>query len=213
MGVPLRDDPFVCFGAKPKKGLIPWSSAWPEVGKGTLVGSWKKEPTGGSWRRARQKGSWESTPDSRSDQSAWDRVQKRWGKASQDESAFPWLEEISRRMHASVSLQGMQCHNLTFLHLSWLKPYCSFVLCSFLPLPWLYFLCHEEKCNAPIGTTRWFTGQDWNGLKKLMYSGGRVGNVTKPWNQTNFNPQKNWPCVTSSPLQSRWLNEYKHNES
>ena len=30
-------------------------------------------------------------------------------------------------------------------------------------------------CDTPIGTTRWFTGQDWNGLKKLMYSGGGGG--------------------------------------
>ena len=34
-------------------------------------------------------------------------------------------------------------------------------------------------CDTPIGTTRWFTGQDWNGLKKLMYSGGRGGIVTE----------------------------------
>ena len=27
--------------------------------------------------------------------------------------------------------------------------------------------------DTPIETTRWFTGQDWNGLKKLMYSVGR----------------------------------------
>ena len=56
-------------------------------------------------------------------------------KMSQHSSGFV---EFSLEIHASVSLQGMQCHNLTFLHLSWPKPYCSFVL--FLPLPWLYFL-------------------------------------------------------------------------
>ena len=29
-----------------------------------------------------------------------------------------WFVEISLEIHASVSLQGMQCHNLTFLHMS-----------------------------------------------------------------------------------------------
>ena len=43
-------------------------------------------------------------------------------------------------------------------------------------------------CDAPIGTTRWITGQDWNGLKKLMYSGGRGGIVT------NVNTTKGFIC-------------------
>ena len=50
-----------------------------------------------------------------------------------------WFVEISLEIHASVSLQGMQCHNLTFLHLSWPKPYCSFVLFSFSSTPLIVF--------------------------------------------------------------------------
>ena len=91
-----------------------------------------------------------------------------------------WFVEISLEIHNSTSLPGMQCHNLNFLHLSWPKPYCLFV-CSlflFLPLTWLYFLCRKEMCNTLVGTTRWFTDQDWNGLKKLMYSVGHGGIIT-----------------------------------
>ena len=39
--------------------------------------------------------------------------------------------------------------------------------------------------DAPIGITRWFTGQDWNGLKKLMYSGG----IEWVLSQVNVTPQ------------------------
>ena len=51
-----------------------------------------------------------------------------------------WFVEFSQEIHASISLHRMQCHNLTFLHLSWPKPYCSFVLCSFSPTPLIVFL-------------------------------------------------------------------------
>ena len=70
-----------------------------------------------------------------------------------------WFVEISLEIHASVSLQGIQCHNLTLLHLSWPKPNCSFVLCFFFSHSLDCISCsHEEMCNTPIGTTRWFTG-------------------------------------------------------
>ena len=49
--------------------------------------------------------SWQSTPDSRRDQSAWDRVQK---QVREDQSRWVGIPssfvEISRRMHVSVSL-------------------------------------------------------------------------------------------------------------
>ena len=91
--------------------------------------------------------------------------------------------EISRRMHVSFSLQihkGMQSVT-TYLSCTWVNPspYCSFVLCSFFSHSLDCISCsHEEMCDNPIGTTRWFTGQDWNGLKNLMYSGGWGGIVT-----------------------------------
>ena len=34
---------------------------------------------------------------------------------------------------------------------------------------------HEEMCDAPIGTISWSPAKKWNGLKKLMYSGGGEG--------------------------------------
>ena len=42
-GMRRADDIFVCFGAKPNKGLSWRSSTWPEVGKGAQERSWKKE--------------------------------------------------------------------------------------------------------------------------------------------------------------------------
>ena len=55
-----------------------------------------------------------------------------------------WVVEFSLEIYASVSLhmhKGMQCY-ITPLLAPWVNPssYCSMVLCSFLPLPWLYFL-------------------------------------------------------------------------
>ena len=52
----------------------------------------------------------------------------------------------------------------------------AFVLCSF-SLDCIS-CSHKEMCDTPIGTTRWFTSQDWNGLKKLMYSRDRGDMVT-----------------------------------
>ena len=122
------------------KGLDSRSRTRPEVGKGTRVESLKKGPREVSWRRATERGSWQSTPD-REETSRHEigssSSEGRPVKMSQHSS---WFVEFSLEIHAGVSLQGMQCHNLTFLYLSWPKPYCSFVLCSFLPLPWLYFL-------------------------------------------------------------------------
>ena len=117
---------FVCFGAKPKTWNwdLGQDRKWGRKGRSEKeeTASWKKEPTGGSWRQARQKGSWQSTPDSRRDQSAWDRVLK---QVREDQSRwvgiFSSFVEISRRMHVSVSLhmqRNAECHNLTFLHLS-----------------------------------------------------------------------------------------------
>ena len=61
------DDPFVCFGAKPNKGLSSRSSTRPGVGKGTL----EKKLEKGTQRRQLAKGDAEgqSTTDSRRDQS------------------------------------------------------------------------------------------------------------------------------------------------
>ena len=48
------EDPFVCFGAEPNKGLSSRSSMKLELGKGTPETSCKKEPREGSWRRETQ---------------------------------------------------------------------------------------------------------------------------------------------------------------
>ena len=72
------DDFFVCFGAKPNKGLSLRSSMSLEVGEEKLVQekperSWQKEPREGqlakgnpervSWWRETQRGSWEWTAE------------------------------------------------------------------------------------------------------------------------------------------------------
>ena len=63
-------------------------STRPEVGMGTPVREELEEE--GTHRRKLAKGDAEgqSTPNSRRDQSAWNRVQGQWGKTSQDELAF-----------------------------------------------------------------------------------------------------------------------------
>ena len=88
VGGPLSRRSLCLFWRETKQRPELETSTWPEVGKGTRERSWKKEPREGSWRRATERDSWQSTPDSRRDESAWDSVQKQWGKASQDELAF-----------------------------------------------------------------------------------------------------------------------------
>ena len=140
LGGPPSRQPLCLFWRETRQKV--WSRDLDATGsrKGTPVRSWTKERGEFSWRRATKKGSWQSTPDSRRDQS--DEIgssssEGRPVKMSQHSSRFV---EFSLEIHASVSLQGMQCHNLTFLHLCWPNPYGSFVLCSFSPTPLIVFL-------------------------------------------------------------------------
>ena len=148
--------------------------------------SWKKEPRGRSWQRATERGSWESTRDSRRDQSAWDRVQQQWGKTSQDELAF--LVALWKFREGCTSALVYRCTKecrVSQLNLLALELIQTHIVRLFFALFSHSLDCiscsHREMCDTPIGTTRWFTGLDWNGLTKLMYSGGRGGIVTELW--------------------------------
>ena len=125
-----------------------------EVGKGTPVRSWKKEPTGNSWRRATERGSWQSTPDNRRHQSAWDRVHHQWGKTSQDELAFlvAWWKFREGCTSALVYRCTKECRvsqlNLLALELTQaLIVRLFFVL--FSPTPLVVFLVAMKKCAIP----------------------------------------------------------------
>ena len=130
-----------------------------EVGTGTPesgVGKRNSEKAvGEGWRRG------QSRPDSRRDQSAWNRVQEQWGRTSQDESAFLVAcgNFAKKTLHISDSLQmhkEMQCHKLALLALELTQAHIvRLFLVLFLPLPWLYFLCRKELCDTPVGATRW----------------------------------------------------------
>ena len=137
-GVRQVDDLFVCFGAKPNKGLSSISSTRPEVGNGTSQSSWKKEAgekaVGEGWRRG-----------------AVDNGQQ---KEAVREGLSGWVGihsnfvEISLEIHASVSLQMHRECSVTeppFLHFELTEALIVrlfFVL--FLPLLRLYFLCRKE---------------------------------------------------------------------
>ena len=125
-------------------------STWPEVGKGT-----REELDKGTHRRQLGKGdvSGESTPDSRSDQSAWESpvaVREDRSRLVGIPSSFV---EISLEIHASVSLH-MHMGN-TMLHNSslalWVNPSILFV-CSlfFPPTPLTVFLVAMKKCVMPL---------------------------------------------------------------
>ena len=58
-GLRQADDLFVCFGAKPNKGLSSRSSTRPEVGKGTLESCLEKELREGSEQGNAREGSLE----------------------------------------------------------------------------------------------------------------------------------------------------------
>ena len=159
------DDLFVCLSAKPNKGLTLRSSTRTEVSKGTpvrRVGKRNSEKVvGEGWRRR-----------------AIDNGQQ---KEAVRESQSGWVEipssfvEISLEIHASISLQmHRECSvtNHPSCTLSWPK--------SLLFVCFLFFFSHSLSCisfghkemyDAPIGTTRWITGQDRICSKKLMYRG------------------------------------------
>ena len=115
VGGPLSRRSLCLFWRETKQRPELEISTGPEVGKGTPVKSWKKELSAGSWRRARQKGSWQSTPDSRRDHSAWDRV-------------YRCKKEYRVSQLNLLALELTQAYIVRLF----------FVL--FLPLPWLYFL-------------------------------------------------------------------------
>ena len=96
------DDPFVCFGAKPNKGLSPRSSTLPEVGKGTRV----RELEEGTQRSQLAKGdaSGQSTPDSRSELSYEIESSSSEGRPVKLSQHSSWVVEFSLEIHASVSL-------------------------------------------------------------------------------------------------------------
>ena len=82
-------------------------SAWPEVGKGTREGSWKKELEegvgDGTTDRAVDTGKQRSV--------GWDEVQSSEGRRVKMSQHSSWVVEFSLEIHASVSLYmltGMQ---------------------------------------------------------------------------------------------------------
>ena len=123
-----------------------------EVCKGTPVRSSTKELREGSWRRATEKGSWQSTPGSRRDQSAWERVQHQWGKTSQDESAFRvalWkfhegcTSALVYRCTKECRVSQLNLLALEFTH-------AHMVRLSFSPTPLIVFLVAMKKCAIPL---------------------------------------------------------------
>ena len=154
------DDPFVCFGAKPNKGLSSRSSTRPEVGKGTPVrevGKRNREKLEG--RQAKGDAEGQSTTDSRRDQSGESRGSE---EDRQNEFAVLSRQRLAVRKTVKdvlaflvacrsfvqilviVSLQiHMECSvtKPPFFHFELTQAYIVrlfFVL--FLPLLWLYFL-------------------------------------------------------------------------
>ena len=154
-----EDDPFVCFGAKPNKGLISRSSTRPKVGKGTpekeLEKGRQKWVGEGRRRRAVDNGQ-QKRPV------GWDRVVGQWGRqarwvrcpesttVSSEEDGHRWVfiprsfVEIWRKIHVSVSLQMHRECSVTeppFLHFELTQaPIVRLFFVLFLPLPRLYFL-------------------------------------------------------------------------
>ena len=160
-GVRQAVDLSVCFCAKPNKGLSFGSPTRLEVGKGT-----RRELEKGTQRRQLAKGDAESqsTPDSRRDQSAWDRVQEQWWKTIQESALlvafWKFREEctsasVYRCTGNAVSRNHPSCIS------SWPKPLLFVCRLFFFSHSLGCISCgHKEMCDTPIRTTRWITGQD-----------------------------------------------------
>ena len=116
----------------------------------------------------------QSTMDSRTDQSAWDRVQEQWERQTiwvrSSESTTvgrrkQWVEdqsrwvsiprgfvEISRKMNVNVSLRTHKECSVNHPSCTWVdpSPYCLFALCYFSPVPSVVFLLATKKCVTPL---------------------------------------------------------------
>ena len=125
-----------------------------EVDKGMRERVGQKNLEEGSWRQQTQSGSWQSTPDSRRDQSAWDRVQKQVGEYQSRWVGIPssfveisWRMDVSVRLHMHKECRVSQLNLLAFelnqAHIVRL----FFVF--FLQLPWLYFLWLWRNVQCP----------------------------------------------------------------
>ena len=143
------DDPFVCIGAKPDKGSGLEILTWPKIGRERQ----SESETKGLRKRELAKGdaSGQSTPDSRSDQSAWVSPVP----AREDRSRWVGIPssfvEILLEIHISISLhmhKGMQCYITPLLHFELTQAFCSFVL--FPPTPLIVFLVAMKKCAMPL---------------------------------------------------------------
>ena len=124
----------------------------------------------------------QSTPDSRSEQSAW------MSSVPVKEDRWRWVDIPSNFVENSLEIQlalvyiytkGMQCYITPLLHFELTQTYFSFVRLFFFSHSLDCISCgREEMCDAPIGTASWSPAQKWNGSKKLMYAGCRGGIVT-----------------------------------
>ena len=133
------DDFFVCFGAKPNKGLSLRSPTRLEAGEERQV---QKKPRGAVGKRAQKR--WVGKGRSRETVDIGQRKEA-VRKAVKDELAFlVAFVGVSWKIYAHDSLQNarkaiQKCHKTTLLALGAdISPHCSFVL--FLTLPRLYFL-------------------------------------------------------------------------
>ena len=110
----------------------------------------QRNPEEGSWRRETQDGSWAVDTGQRRDQSDEIGSSRSEGRPVKTSQLSSWFVEFSLEIHASVSLQGMQCYissSCTWVNPS---PYCSFVLCSFSPIPLVCISCAVKKCAIPL---------------------------------------------------------------
>ena len=161
------DDPCVCFGAKPNKGLSSRSLTRPKVGekkpvgKGTQSGSVGKGSQRGGWWRETQGGSRERTAVGTSQDELEFQSGQRSAEGGSEENCQRWVGILCGfcRSFAKNTLSAIKkCHKTTLLAFGAdLSPYCSFVL--FLPLPRLYFLwlyCVIAR-SEPTG---WITGHE-----------------------------------------------------
>ena len=165
-GVRQAEDLFVCLGAKPDKGFGLEISDATESRQGNASQELDKGTQRSSWRRVTERGSWQSTPGSR-------RVQHQWGKTSQDESEFfVALWKFRERCTSALVYRCTKECRVSQLNLLALKLTQAHIVRLFFVLSSHSLDCiscsHVEMCDTPIGTTRWFTGQDWNVSKKLM---------------------------------------------
>ena len=185
------DDFFVCFGAKPNKGLSSRSRKRGRKGKSerSQRGSWQRNPKRVSWRRETRRGSRERTAEWTSQDELAVQTWQRSVEGGSEEDGQRWVGIPSGFCWSfaknTLPARVYKMHEKLYKKVSQNYPSCTWSWPKSILFVFFFFFFHslgciscgrKEMCNAPVGTHRMNHGP-WIllVLRSWCIRGGREG--------------------------------------